>query len=258
MDLSVEVKKDFHNTISITEYIEPDVSDYIWLNDETEEYNRFEYQNRYSFAETCSIAIVYRQTSASSVLECANLNTHDEYWKDSLITALNHDGYYTVHYIVLPTQEWIEQVKQFPEELNNDYNYIYYVNTIDQKVYRYYTDAGGYSIAVNIEEIVDMCNVPSTTISSSNFSVFCTHFLEQCYIKAARALFNNYDKRCQTVDQNVRFNRDFVWMTLNVINYLLEDQRYTEAQLILEDLSCYNFCGNGEVTQQRSNCGCHH
>jgi hypothetical protein len=44
---------------------------------------------------------------------------------------------------------------------------------------------------------------------------------------------------CGEIDDQLRdyiFRRNFVWATLNVINYLLEDKKLEEAEEILEDI----------------------
>jgi len=63
--------------------------------------------------------------------------------------------------------------------------------------------------------------------------------------------------------KNYIFRRDFVWITLNVINYLIEDKKLEEAEEILEEVqSCRGFCYGIESipkslsTKKSSTCGC--
>jgi len=45
----------------------------------------------------------------------------------------------------------------------------------------------------------------------------------------AREILNSQVGQCNKIDDELRFNRDFLWMTLNVINFYLEDNYYSEA-----------------------------
>ena len=52
------------------------------------------------------------------------------------------------------------------------------------------------------------------------------------------------------------FSRDFLWMTLNVMDYLIERGQFNEAQRILEAINyCGGFCNNIK-NDNKSMCGC--
>jgi hypothetical protein len=52
------------------------------------------------------------------------------------------------------------------------------------------------------------------------------------------------------------FNRDVLWMGINVIKYSLEVSQYYEAQRILEDLTrCGNLCDTSLINPTYD-CGC--
>ena len=72
-------------------------------------------------------------------------------------------------------------------------------------------------------------------------------------------ILNNAVLRCKTIDDELRFNRDFLWMTINVINYYLEWDKYSEAQIVLENIGCTNLCPNDRslYSPTKSGCGCH-
>jgi len=92
-------------------------------------------------------------------------------------------------------------------------------------VYKY---VDGQLSVVDIDEVVEI-NPEKTTISISRFKVFNIDGLKRCYTLAATKILNNAALRCKTIDDELRFNRDFLWMTINVINYYLEWDRYSEA-----------------------------
>jgi pentatricopeptide repeat protein len=72
--------------------------------------------------------------------------------------------------------------------------------------------------------------------------------------------------KCGDADEQLKdymFRRDFVWATINVINYLVKDKKLEEAEEILEDIqSCRGFCYGTELvpnssrTKKSSTCGC--
>jgi hypothetical protein len=62
--------------------------------------------------------------------------------------------------------------------------------------------------------------------------------------------------KCKKVNNNALFDRDFLWMTINVIKYNLDLGYNEEAQRILDE---FNSCGNNICNNYSSinyGCGC--
>ena len=70
-----------------------------------------------------------------------------------------------------------------------------------------------------------------------------------------------FDKLLNTCDHNKYndyiFARDIIWMTLNIIDYLVGFKQYLEAQRILEVFQkCGGFCKDFSKTKPQADCGC--
>lgn len=173
------------------------------------------------------------------------------------------DGYITVHYIVLPTKEWV-----FKPESQNIINqqskkYIYYVDK--EKIIDYESQK-----SISFEELLNFCY--SDNINSR---IFRTHQeyvnilnLYNCYINLCQQLLSQRGfSNCQAknkIDSELVYKRDLVWMTINVINYLVErhtENNHTlgEAQRIIEMIhSCNGICKETNNLNQtiKHGCGC--
>lgn len=244
MNLSVEIKPDLENTISITDFTQ-ETDEYI--SEDIQEALLHYYNFKYS--QTCTINVVKAITSQQEELLNVFYSNHTTD-ADSIRVILPRDGFYSVDHLVLPTLDWLEAVKD--QDLS-EYLFIYVTDGI--QVYKY---VDGNLSVVDIDEVVEI-NPERTTISISRFKVFNIDGLKRCYTLAARQILNNAALRCKTIDDELRFNRDFLWMTINVINYYLEWDRYSEAQIVLENIGCANLCPNDEslYSPTKSGCGCH-
>lgn len=242
MNLSVEIKPDFEGTISITDYTR-EFDEYI--NEDVQDVLPRYYNFKYS--QTCTINVLKYVSSKGEELINVFFSPHISE-ADSLRIPLPKDGYYTVEHLVLPTLEWLDSVKN--QDLSI-YNGIYV--TDGNNIYKYFQDE---LYVVDPNEPVEV-NPESTTISIVKYKVFSIDRLKHCYAKISRTILNSYGGRCSSIDSTDRFNRDFLWMTINVISYYLEWNRYSEAQLILESLSCYEFCPDeGIFNIEGQSCGC--
>lgn len=241
MKLSVEIKQDLENTISITDLTQ-ETTEYI--PEDVEEVLLHYYNFKYS--QTCTVNVLKSVTSQGEELVNTfySLHTTDS---DSVRLILPHDGFYSVDHVVLPTIDWLDAVRN--EDLS-EYLFIYVTDGIN--VYKYHNEQLD---KVDIEEVLQV-NTERTTISISRFKVFNLNGLKHCYVEASKNLLNNAILRCKSVDNELRFNRDFLWMTINVINYYLEWNQYTEAQIVLENLNCSNLCPKDTDSYSSSNLGC--
>ena len=205
----------------------------------------------FKYSRTCTINITRYNATEEQKVEDTIFTLH-EYKDDEALIPLQYDGYYSLFHLVLPTVTWLEEVK----DLDLSYYQIIYV-TDGSKIYKYIkNDSGEYKLReVNPQEVVEV-NPEKTTISIAEFNVFNTDSLERCYIKASMNVMNSYTGRCAKVDDTARFNRDFLWMTLNIIKYHLQLGQYAYAQMILENLRCYNFCSDLGQLKNKVPCGC--
>lgn len=174
--------------------------------------------------------------------------------------TIDIDGWYTVHYIIIPTKEWFENP-------NPEMNQSLYGDLI------YYTD-GEYVYESNGSKIKDLSDLVEIVHYSDNIStnIYCTTQeyvsianLYQCYIDFCQTLmkngcFSSCSNKSSKDDETI-FKRDLVWMAINVIDYLVDRHSKTnptlaEVQRIIELIhSCNGICSES-VNQMINNYGC--
>lgn len=260
MDLSVEIKQDFDGTIAITDYTKnPEFGQYL-DEDGGSDYS-IEFFDRFKYSDTVSITVLKYEHSVEEQLIKTIYTKHDilppENTADSIRIPIEKDGYYTVHQIVLPTLDWLEKVVD--DENLPSYSHIY---ISDGCGVLKYNSQNHTAYPVEIEEVIQLNNCYSDdykgTISKSSFDLFSIALLKQCYINISKDLFDKCPSNCNNLESSVRFKRDFIWMTLNVINFYLEDNMYIDAQNVLEEtITCNSFCDNISAAAKKSDCGCH-
>ena len=243
MNLAIEITPDYHGSIAIvdytqeTEYINEDVVELL------PSYTNFKY------SETCTIDVLNRITTAEVKTILTTYTQHDNP-ADSVRFPLPEDGFYSVDHVVLPTLQWLDSVKDL--DLSYYKNGIYVTDGYQCYIYRL-----GVLSPVEVQEVITI-NPAYTTISIASYKVFSIDNLKHCYIELAKQILNSSVK-CNAIDGTVRFNRDFLLMTITVINFHLEENEYSEAEIVLERLGCYNICGGTNNKPYNSRpCGCQH
>ena len=108
-----------------------------------------------------------------------------------------------------------------------------------------------------VKEVLER-NIEGTTIKKCKVDVFFTGNLQQCYINYCKKLFDALLNKCLTRDQEADiFARDFIWMTLNIIDYLICFKQFMEAERLLAMFrTCGGFCDNHHHGHKRIGCGC--
>lgn len=166
---------------------------------------------------------------------------------------INFDGYFTLYYIVLPTKEWVYK----NQIIVNLFSNIYYIN--NGQIYKYNSGESDEIIQnQNLLNIVESPNIDSNISSiSKDYVSIC--FLQKCYVNLCQQIFKeNISSQCNNIiDKNLSYNRDLVWMAINVIKYLVEDNQLYEAQRIIELLhSCNGVCKNTLKKIKHGGCNC--
>ena len=98
-------------------------------------------------------------------------------------------------------------------------------------------------------------NIEGTTIKKCKVELFFTGNLQQCYINHCKRMFTESLIACSADEADI-YTRDFIWMTLNILDYLIGFKQFMEAQRILENFdSCGGFCKTSRI-KNTSSCGC--
>lgn len=221
-------------------------------------------KNRYKYSDTVTIDIIVKVTTTTQEILTTLVSSHTYLNKDGSlqITHLDEnyyqpqsDGYYQIYHLILPVfnEDFIDG-DNFKKLLQDEF--IYYSAAYDENLvtfYKYYWDSENEKVIkeiISTEDIIQVCD-----ISKDVLDTFVVCKLIDCYISLSKSVLNNCSFRCmQDNDEDATFKRDFIWMTLNVIKYLVEREDYLEAQRILEKVnSCGGFCG---TTSSSSSSGC--
>lgn len=218
-----------------------------------------------NFTGTVKGKFKYSDTVSVSVLQYNKIQ--DPYYSNPIYTAHNNqdsytkipvssDGWFNVIHLVLPSKEWFDrELGKTGASALNIYNIVYYSD--GERVYKY---IDGKSEEVTISEVLEV-NLVNTTISkiSKNFVSIC--FLRKCYINLCQQIFNDRGfSQCwsrNSIDSELVYKRDLVWMAINVIKYLTECEQLYEVERIIESIQgCNGLCSSQNNTSKVSGCGC--
>jgi hypothetical protein len=83
-------------------------------------------------------------------------------------------------------------------------------------------------VTVEIDELLR--NPSNTNINIISKEVFSICFLWECYINYCKEILSSKLSKCSTLSDDAKFNRDVVWMAINVIKYYLDKEDYESAE----------------------------
>ena len=250
----------------------------ITIEDYSQEYNQYfpdkqdgQEPGRYKYSECKTLNVIMKIDSGKITLVDVLLHNHDQLVEDPTTPGsylydlekteftVRKDGYYNVNHIVLPTMDWF---KNTYSKQTDDYRSAFdsvYIIADDNKICKLVNND---FVECTIKEIIER-NHEGTTIEKCIIDVFYTGFLQLCYINYCRKLFAKLTKGCnyecsQDDVKDLTYIRDFLWMTLNTIDYQISFKQYMEAQRLLEMTNyCGSFCQNQELNAgPNTGCGC--
>ena len=208
---------------------------------------------KYKYSKTVSLNTVLKVNMNEAVLQDVLIHKHEDD-VDVCNFHVDEDGYYVVNHFVLPTREWYDTyINNQDEELSEFISEgIYFIE--DDKLKKV---VDGEIIETEIKELLDR-NYEGTNILHCKIDVFFNGNLQQCYINYCKKLFDALLNKCKTsaYDSDI-YARDFIWMTLNIIDYLVGFKQFLEAERIIEQFkTCGGFCQNTDTHKNYSGCGC--
>ena len=201
------------------------------------------------YKHTATLNCVTKITSNTMALKDVLLEEHVEDKLDAAYFKIEKDGYYIIDHIVLPTFDWLKEV---PEECFEEYDMIYV--TDKEKIYKIIENE---LVECSIKEVMER-NIEGTTLMKCRIDVFFTGHLQECYINYCKKVFDSLNVCSPTNRDYDTYARDFLWMTLNIIDYLVSFKQYLEAERLLEMFNtCNGFCNDKKLHGFKSkSCGC--
>ena len=213
-------------------------------------------KNKFRYSDTVSIDVLQLNRSTEQKVQNPVFTLRDSQVKPVQL-PVSFDGWFTVCHIVIPNEKWFQkELKKETGSALNLYNTVYYSN--GAKIYKYINNE---ITEVSIEELINR-NIEDTTISIVKKDYVSVCFLRKCYINLCQQLFNsNIISECSNNRKNncdLAFQRDLIWMALNVIQYLTELNQLSEAERIIEQLGrgCNGLCKQTFEQLSKSGCGC--
>ena len=199
---------------------------------------------QYAYSHSVTVNVL-TYLSANGVETPITSAVNDHSLIDSQLFKLTKDGLYKVSHIILPNQVWLAYVlERDPSTLTLNYSHVYYYNTADNKFYLY---TNGTSTEVQVIDILNAQAVDKvlttdlvTTVIRLDKNTFIMYYLNDCFRAMCKDLLQSLPNTCkQTSDEYKQkiYNRDVVWMTINVIKYALSVSQYYEAQRYLESIT---------------------
>lgn len=250
---------DIHNNLQGDITLEDFSKDYGYYIPEGEDYPSAQIVDvddvstlKYKYSKTCSLNILLKVEMDNAILK--DVTSHQHTNEDEVCTLrVEKDGYYIIQHLVLPTKEWYNEYLLNQDEELSEFisNGIYFTDND-----RIYKAVDNEVEEVSVKEILER-NYDSTTILHCKIDLFFNGNLQQCYINHCKRIYDSLLNSCKTSNQDADiYARDFIWMTLNIIDYLVGFKQFMEAERVIEQFnSCGGFCNSTNSNKQIS-CGC--
>lgn len=208
----------------------------------------------FKYSDTVSVVVLQHNKTQETVVKSP---TYDYHTSDYIEVPVGFDGWFTINYIVLPNKDWFDREREKSSgSALGLYDIVYFVD--NGYIYKY---VNGEIYGASIEEVLEV-NPINTTISKTSKDYVSICFLQKCYVNLCQQIFNDRGfSQCwnkNSVDSELVYKRDLVWMAINVIKYLTEFNQLAEVERIIEQINgCNGLCKSNSTYQPASSgCGC--
>lgn len=208
----------------------------------------------FKYSDTVSVVVLQHNKTQETVVKSP---TYDYHTSDYIEVPVGFDGWFTINYIVLPNKAWFDREREKSSgSALGLYDIVYFVD--NGYIYKY---VNGEIDGASIEEVLEV-NPINTTISKTSKGYVSICFLQKCYVNLCQQIFNDRGfSQCwnkNSVDSELVYKRDLVWMAINVIKYLTEFNQLAEVERIIEQINgCNGLCKSNSTYQPASSgCGC--
>ena len=206
----------------------------------------------YKYSESCSVDVLRYNKIDKAIYKYKIYNPHTGEYSTSL--PIKSDGYFTIIHLIFPTLQYIKDNNITFERNNGPVIY-----TDGQSYYNYISESQIEEIS--IEDVIEKADEDNSTVLKAEKDFVSICLLRKCYINLCQQIFNNRGfSHCldrSTVDNDLIYRRDLLWMAINVIEYLTECNQLNEVERIIEMLDgCNGLCLPSDITSKTNGCGC--
>lgn len=208
----------------------------------------------FKYSDTVSVVVLQHNKTQDTVVKNP---IYDYHTSDYIEVPVGFDGWFTINYLVLPNKAWFDrELEKRSGSALGLYKIVYFVD--DGYIYKY---VNGEIDGASIEEVLEV-NPINTTISKTSKDYVSICFLQKCYVNLCQQIFNDRGfSQCwnkNSIDSELVYKRDLVWMAINVIKYLTEFNQLAEVERIIEQINgCNGLCKSNSTYQSKSSgCGC--
>lgn len=211
-------------------------------------------KGKFKFSDTVTLDVIQHNKSQETIYTNYVFSINNDIRQTEL--PVTFDGWLTITHIVMPSKEWFEnELSKEEGSTINIYDSIYFSD--GETVYKYVNES---IEEVTIQEVVEI-NPVNTTISKISEDLVSICFLRKCYINLCNQIFNSKGfSLCfsnNKINSELIYRRDIVWMTINVIKYLTEEEQLAEVERLIELISgCNGLCQTNNNVQSNG-CGCY-
>lgn len=200
---------------------------------------------------------------------------------NEIVVPVGQDGLYNITHLTIPSVDWYNAELSKKRNQLKSFKDIYVTDC--SKIYKLENNEW-----IEVDPLIFTTNIDlkNTTVFKQQKHYFLTWYLWKCYVYLSHQViteklglnktpsgYNKYKLDKITNDlEEIIYRRQFIWVTLKVIGYLVEECRLEQAQRILEKVeSCKGFCyevldgvqepthyscGRSQGTIYKVDCGC--
>lgn len=186
-------------------------------------------RRNYAYSQSITLNVIQSvDKNNNATFISSDFITHTVGSPDTQTVTLNVDGIIRVSHIILPTIDWYTSVNsQDSSFIANTYTDVCYYNngniyfngniiTVNSLLSKNYTDSGSGL---------------TTTIIRSDKDTFLTFKIQDDFAQLCRRILINLPSQTDAI----LYNRDLIWMFINMMNYSIDLGNTYEAQRYLEE-----------------------
>lgn len=212
-------------------------------------------ENRFKYLDTYTVDLLLLNKADDSY-EISDVIITSHIQNASLvqaITQLRVDGWYTLHHMIMPSKEWLEELILARDPVLKTFKSI--IVTDGELFYRY---KDGEIFEIDADNLIVESLTKNTTVIKSIGNYFSTCFLWKCYINLCKEILKYDINECFRLNPDLKeliYRRDFLWATIQTVQFLIQQRRFKEAEALLEDIEgCNGFCRKYRAKEQQIEC----